>query len=63
LLLIVGFIALTFGLSPILGRALKASDAYPGPYAVAYLAAWIPFAVAWNLAGYNRAARGIGEKA
>lgn len=53
LFLIVGFIVLLFGLSAGLSLALKALDFYPGPYAVAYLAAWVPLAVAWNLLGYS----------
>jgi hypothetical protein len=54
LLLICGFLALLFGLGAVLGHAFKALDIYPGPYAVVYLAAWVPSAVAWNLFGYRR---------
>jgi hypothetical protein len=54
LLLIVGFLTLLFGLGAGLSQALKTLDIYPGPYAVAYLAAWVPLAVAWNLLGYQR---------
>ena len=54
LLLIVGFIVLLFGLGAILSQALKTLDIYPGRYTVAYLAAWVPFSVAWNLLGFQR---------
>jgi len=54
LLLIVGFIVLLFGLGAGLSLTLKTLDLYPGPYAVAYLAAWVPLAVAWNVLGYQR---------
>jgi hypothetical protein len=53
LLLIVGFVAL-LGLGVVLNQALKTTDIYPGPYAVAYLAAWVPLSVIWNLLGYQR---------
>jgi hypothetical protein len=54
LLLSGGFIALLFGFGAGVSLALKVPDLYPGPYAVAYLAAWVPLAVAWNLLGYQR---------
>jgi hypothetical protein len=54
LLLIVGFLALLFGFGVGLSQILKTSDIYPGPYALAYLGAWVPLAVAWNLLGYQR---------
>jgi hypothetical protein len=54
LFLIVGFLAL-LGLSAGLSQAFKTLDIYPGPYAVVYLAAWVPLAVAWNLLGFQRA--------
>jgi hypothetical protein len=54
LLLIVGFFILLFGLGADLGHVLKSLGLYPGPYAVIYLAAWVPLAIAWNLLGYQR---------
>jgi hypothetical protein len=54
LFLIVGFFILLFGLGAGLSQALKTLDIFPGPYAVVYLAAWVPLSVAWNLLGYQR---------
>jgi hypothetical protein len=54
LLLVAGFLALLFGLSMVFTETLKTTDIYPGPYAVAYLAAWVPLSFAWNLLGYQR---------
>lgn len=55
LILVGGFIVLLFGLGAALDDALKSLDIYPGPYAVAYLAGWVPLAIAWNVRGYQRA--------
>jgi hypothetical protein len=54
LLLIGGFLILLFGMSAVLGNAMKALQIYPGPYAVIYLAAWVPLSVIWNLVGFQR---------
>lgn len=54
LLLIAGFVTLLFGMSAVLGNAMKGLQIYPGPYAVIYLAAWVPLAVVWNLVGFQR---------
>lgn len=54
LLLIGAFLILVFGLSAVLGDGLKALYSYPGPYAVVYLAAWVPLAVVWNVFGFQR---------
>jgi len=61
LLLIAGYFALLFGLGAGLSQALKTSDVYPGPYAVVYLAGWVPLSVAWNLLGYQRYHRASGD--
>ncbi len=53
-LLIVSFFVLLLGLGAGLSQTLKALDIYPGRYAVAYIAAWVPLAIAWNLVGYQR---------
>jgi len=53
LLLIAGFLALLFGFGVVLSQALKASNIYPGPYALVYLGAWVPLVVAWNFLGYQ----------